>query len=114
MHDAINSFRLAILAGLGHAPDAIEPGCLHRFATNDKHADAAGWCKLFDDMQGGVYGCHRQGISETWCAGKRATMTPQQRVALARQVAVANGGPKTRFATQSCGASVCRSCLVTP
>jgi putative DNA primase/helicase len=87
MHDAITSFRLAILAALGCAPDVIEPGRMHRFATSDRHADTAGWCKLFDDLRGGVYGCHRLGISETWCAGERATMTVQQRIALAHQVA---------------------------
>jgi putative DNA primase/helicase len=89
MHDAITSFRLAILAALGFAPDVIEPGRMHRFATSDKHADTAGWCKLFDDLRGGVCGCHRQGISETWCADERTTMTVQQRIALAHQVATA-------------------------
>ena len=46
----------------------------------------AGWCKLFEDLRGGVFGCYRQGISEAWCAADRATMTREQRAELARQV----------------------------
>ena len=29
-------FHAAVLAALGHAPDVIEPGRLHRFATSDQ------------------------------------------------------------------------------
>ena len=80
-------FHAAVLAALGHAPDVIEPGRLHRFATGPKRGDDAGWCKLFPDMRGGVFGCYRAGISETWQAEREQPMTPAQRVALARQVA---------------------------
>ena len=89
MHDPVQAFRSAILAALGHAPDAIEPGKLQRFATSERRSDDAGWCKLFEDRRAGVYGCHRQGISETWSATDRSTMTPAQRVELARRVAAA-------------------------
>lgn len=89
MHDPRQAFRLAILAALGHAPEVIEPGRLQRFGTIDRRGDSAGWCKLFDDMRGGVLGCHRQQISETWSATDRATMTPEQRVEFARHVAAA-------------------------
>lgn len=83
------TFRAAVQAALGHAPAIIEPGRLHRFATGDRQGDSAGWCKLFEDLRGGVFGCYRQGISETWNATDRATMTREQRVALARQVLAA-------------------------
>ena len=89
MHDTLEAFRLSILAALGHAPEAIEPGKFQRFATRDRHGDDAGWCKLFDDLRGGVFGCYRQGISETWSAADRSTMTVQQRAELARQVMAA-------------------------
>ena len=89
MSGAISDFRGAIVAALGHAPATIEPGRLHRFGTSDRRADDAGWCKLFDDMRGGVFGCNRQGISETWRACDRATMTRVQRAKLARQVMAA-------------------------
>jgi len=89
MDDPLQAFRAAILAALGHAPEVIEPGRFQRFATRDRRGDDAGWCKLFDDLRGGVYGCNRQGISEQWSATDRATMTREQRTELARQVLVA-------------------------
>mgnify|MGYP000952735725 CR=1 FL=1 len=87
MHDPVQTFKGAILAALGHSPDVIEPGRLQRFATSDKRGDSAGWCKLFADLRGGVYGCNRAGVSETWQADRDRPMTRQQRAELARQVA---------------------------
>lgn len=87
--NAPESFRTAILTTLGHAPELIEPGRFHRFATSGRRGDSAGWCKLFDDLRGGVFGCYRQGVSETWSATDRATMTREQRAELARQVMTA-------------------------
>ena len=89
MHDHVQAFHDAILAVLGHAPEVIEPGRLNRFATSGRSADDAGWCKLFDDLRGGVFGCHRQGISETWSAADRASMNREQRAELARRVLAA-------------------------
>ena len=87
--DNVRQFRAAVLAGLGHAPESIEPGRLHRFATGERTADKAGWCKLFDDLRGGVFGCYRQGISEAWRATDGAALTRKQRAELARQVIAA-------------------------
>jgi len=87
MHDPIEAFRASILAALCHAPDHIEPGRLHRFATGNRRGDTAGWCKLFEDRRGGVFGCYRQGISDQWCAHNRETMTPSERADLAQHVA---------------------------
>ncbi len=89
MTDPLQAFRVAILAVLGHAPEVIEPGRFHRFGTSDRRRDDAGWCKLFADMRGGVFGCYRQGISESWCTADRATMTREQRAEFARQVMAA-------------------------
>lgn len=91
MRDAIEAFRGTILAAVGYALEEIEPGRLHRFATSDRRSDDAGWCKLFDDMRGGVFGCHRQfpGQTFTWTAAARPAMTRKQRSAHARQVTVA-------------------------
>jgi len=80
---------MAILAALGNAPDAIEPGKLHRFSTNGKRGDTSGWCKGFADLRGGVYGCNRASVSETWQADRDRPMTRQQRAELARQIAEA-------------------------
>jgi putative DNA primase/helicase len=89
MGDSSSEFRAAIFAALGYSPEVIEPGPFRRFGTSDRRGDSAGWCKLFDDMRGGVFGCYRQGISETWSAFDRRTMTTEQRIAHAQQVMAA-------------------------
>ena len=89
MNDAFSDFRTAMLTTMGHAPELIEPGRFQRFSTNDRRGDTSGWCKLFDDLRGGVFGCYRQGISEAWSAIDRRTMTKEQRIELARQVMAA-------------------------
>jgi len=89
MHDATHAFREAIAAALGPdtaVPDVIEPNRWHRFSANGKRGDTSGWCWLFNDGRGGVFGCHRQGISETWSETPRATMTPAERYAHAQAV----------------------------
>jgi len=96
MSDVSHSFRAAVLAVLGHAPECIEPGRFQRFATSERRGDSAGWCKLFDDLRGGVFGCYRQGFSETWIAAERATMTREQRTELARQVMAATAERETQ------------------
>ena len=88
MRDALEGFRAAILATLGHAPEAIEPDRLHRFSTG-KRGDASGWCRLFADRRAGVFGCWRLGVSEVWSATAPERMTPAERAALRRQVAQA-------------------------
>lgn len=84
-----SAFRAAIMATLGHAPEAIEPGKLQRFATRDRRGDSAGWCMLFADLRGGVFGDWRTGRTETWIATDRRTMTRAERAALAARVAAA-------------------------
>lgn len=79
------AFRMVVLAALSYAPDHIEPGKLHRFSTNAKAGDRAGWCKLFDDERVGVYGCNRSGMRGTWSAKDRASMTPAERAAWNRE-----------------------------
>ena len=83
------AFRAAVLAALGHAPALIDAGRLHRFATTDRPGDSAGWCKLFADRRGGVYGCHRAAVSETWIADGRTSLSSAQRADLAREIATA-------------------------
>lgn len=93
MRDALDNFRTAIMAALGHAPDVIEPGKLQRSGTKEwpgrQRGDNASWCKLFADLNGGVFGDWRTGLSETWHAKRDAPMTRQQRAELARQIAQA-------------------------
>ena len=88
MTDPCGDFRAAIMNELGAAPEAIEPGKLQRFATRDRRGDDAGFCKLFDDQRGGVYGCNRQfpGQVFTWSAIDRDRMTPAERATMGRQI----------------------------
>ena len=69
-----------IRENLGYAPDSgdIVPGRMTRFATSDRRGDDAGWCKLFEDAEGGVFGCWRQGITETWPACTSRTQEEQR------------------------------------
>ena len=70
MGEHIEQFRAAIRnAGLT-PPDVIESdGKLHRFATNGKRSDDAGWYVLHDDgIPAGAFGDWRTGASETWQA----------------------------------------------
>jgi len=86
--DPCGDFQAAMLRELGAAPEVIEPGRLQRFSVNGKRADVSGWCKLFDDLRGGVYGCNRLFPGQTlcWSGIDRDRLTPAERAALARQV----------------------------
>lgn len=81
-----DAFASYIRQHLGYAPDVgkMAHGTLVRFATSDKRGDENGWCKLFDDGEGGVFGCWRQGTSETWQA--RQAATPEERAAFRQKV----------------------------
>ena len=76
---SVEDFLEAIRKTIGGAPphSEIVPGKLIRFATSERHGDRAGWCKLFADGDGGVFGCWRQGISKTWHSGRHRTPEEQ-------------------------------------
>lgn len=63
-------FRDAIHSAGLIAPDTIEAdGKLHRFASNGKQGDDAGWYALHEDgIPAGSFGDWRTGISQTWRA----------------------------------------------
>ena len=81
MHDAIEQFRAAIHdAGL-HPPEVIEPdGKLHRFASNGRRSDDAGWYVFHDDgIPAGAFGDWRTGASEGWRADIGRRLSPNSR-----------------------------------
>lgn len=88
MVDPIRAFQSAMLATLGHAPEHIEPGKFHRFSTNGKRSDKAGWCRLFEDLRGGVFGCHRLRVSESWTSQEHPHLSMAERAELARKLAM--------------------------
>lgn len=84
---AIDQFEDAIRSS-GLAPPAIsESGKVYRFSTNGKPSNDAGWCLLFDDYQGGVFGDHRSGLYETWQAKRDKPFTEPERQAFKQRCA---------------------------
>jgi len=83
--EAITEFKAAMRAHGLTPPDIIEPGRLHRFTTNGKAGDDAGWCKLFPDCEGGVFGDWRTGLDEGWQAKREKPFTPAERKAFLRR-----------------------------
>jgi len=83
MRDAIEKFRDAIQAAGLTPPDMIEPdGNLHRFASNGKRGDDAGWYALHDDgIPAGSFGDWRNGFSQTWRADIGRKLTPAENAA---------------------------------
>lgn len=86
MREAADNFRMAILAALGHAPELIAPGRIHRFSTSARASDKAGWCQLFEDGLAGVFGDFRSGMSSVWTAQRRELMTPAERADMVRRL----------------------------
>jgi putative DNA primase/helicase len=69
-------------------PNLIEPEKLYRFSGADKSADnKSGWCKLFADETGGVYGDWSQDLSASWQAKRSTPYTQAESEALNLQIA---------------------------
>lgn len=80
-------FRAAMQDAGFEPPADIIPGKFHRFSANGKRKDTAAFCKLFDDLRGGIYGNWREGITHEWQAAKPAAMSPAERQAYRDAVA---------------------------
>lgn len=81
-------FRDAIRAAGLQPPDTIEPGKFHRFPGIGKgKSNNAGWCKLFDDGRGGIFGDYSSGRSESWQANRDKPYSPAESEAFTRNVA---------------------------
>ena len=82
----MTAFHEAIRAALGYSPDSgiVSPGKMIRFSTSDKPHDRSGFAKLFDDGEGGIFGCWRRGISETWQS--RTPDSPEERTVYAEHI----------------------------
>ena len=78
LNGVLDAFRCAIAeTGLTPPGDVIPDGQIHRFATNGRPDDDAGWYILFgDDSPAGEFGCWRAGIKRTWSARNMTSMTP--------------------------------------
>ena len=67
MNNHIEQFRTTLLAAGLIPPKVIKPGRFHRFpGVEKKPGDDAGWCKLFEDGCGGVFGDFSSGLDGHW------------------------------------------------
>jgi len=83
MREHIEQFRAAIHSAGLTPPEVIEAdGRLHRFASQGKRGDDAGWYVLHDDgIPAGAFGDWRTGASETWRANIGRRLSPQEEAA---------------------------------
>ncbi len=87
MVNAIESFKAAIQTQGLQPPDTIQPGKMHRFpGYGKKRGDDAAWCKLFDDLRGGVFGDFSTGLDEHWQIQTEQTHTAEERAAFKQQI----------------------------
>ncbi|HBA66971.1 MAG TPA: DNA primase [Methylococcaceae bacterium] len=77
----IESFKTAIRTHGLEPPETIRPGKMHRFPGQGKKRGDAAWCKLFDDMRGGVFGDFSTGLDEHWQIETESTYTDEERAA---------------------------------
>jgi putative DNA primase/helicase len=77
MLNVSESFRDAIQSAGLIPPDVIESdGKIHRFSSNGKRGDDAGWYVLHDDgIPAGSFGDWRTDISQSWCADIGRSLT---------------------------------------
>lgn len=81
-------FSQAIEAAGLVAPDTIHAdGQLHRFSPTGQRSDSAGWYVLHDDsLPAGVFGCWRNGLTETWCSKPERNLTQAERDTMRERV----------------------------
>ncbi|HYS86324.1 MAG TPA: AAA family ATPase [Bradyrhizobium sp.] len=86
--DAPSQFLGAIRsAGLVPPNVVVSDGKLHRFASNGKRGDDAGWYIFHDDsVPAGAFGDWRTGLSETWHVDIGRRLSPGQETALRARV----------------------------
>jgi putative DNA primase/helicase len=90
-----DQFREAIQTTGLIPPDVIEPGKLHRFpGIGKRNGNTAGWCKLFNDGVGGVFGDWAEGFTESWQAKRETPFTLAERETFKRHVEEARAQAK--------------------
>lgn len=90
LHHADHQFQQAMMAtGLTEAPTPV-PGQLMRFPGADKgRSNKAGWCILFDDLRGGVFGDYATGDKQNWQANGATPYTQAERTRHSSAIAAA-------------------------
>jgi putative DNA primase/helicase len=89
MSEALDQFRAAIAkAGLTLPELIAADGKLHRFPSDGRRCDKAGWYIFHTgDIPAGAFGCWRSGVSETWRADIGRELTADEIAAHKRKLA---------------------------
>ena len=75
------NFQQAVIEAGITPPERVEiDGHFHRFPTNGKNGDTAGWYVLNDlgTIVTGVFGCWRSGVTSKWSSITEETLDKQQ------------------------------------
>ena len=85
----IEGFRSEILkAGLTSPNEIIDDGRIHRFSSNGKTKDNAGWYVLFTDgIAAGAFGCWRENVKIKWCSVDEAELTQPEKHEFYKKIA---------------------------
>ena len=76
-------------AGLEPPASIVADGEFHRFSTNGRPTDSAGYYILHGDgLPAGHFGCWRTGISQDWRADTGEELTPEEKREYARQMQI--------------------------
>ena len=86
MADNVQLFLEAVRSAGYQPPDDIIPGKIYRFSANGKRSDTAGFCKMFEDMRGGIFGDFRLDVTNTWQAARDREFTPQEKAEWRKQM----------------------------
>lgn len=84
-----DAFRDAMAAAGFQPPTEIIPGKWHRFSTNGRRSDTAGYAFMFHDERGGIFGDFRTGEEHIWQVERGDDWTPEQRREHAERIAKA-------------------------
>lgn len=84
----IDAFRDAIAAaGLTPPTEIIGDGTIHRFSSNGRPRDTAGWYIFHDDERpAGRFGCKRSEVDVTWSSKSTREFTPEEKAAWKRKM----------------------------
>lgn len=88
-HEIIDSFENAMRSVGISPPDKIDAdGQLHRFSTNGRRNDTAGYYVLhLDGIPAGLFGCWRSGVEQKWKADIGRSLTPSENAQMAARAA---------------------------
>lgn len=87
----VENFARAIAdAGIEPPDEIIADGGVHRFPTNGKRGDDAGWYVLHSDgIPAGAFGDWRSDVTKTWCARRIESLSPAEREEHRRRIEAA-------------------------